>query len=86
MHFPIDSLVGYRLGTLLARLLLALADPRRRPPAPLDAAAVYAGDHQLRETDPRPAGNKLGSYALSPAPQLAAMWKQVQAEVAGLRV
>lgn len=45
VHFPVDSLVGYALGTQLARAFLALADPQRfRFPAPVEEAALAALD------------------------------------------
>lgn len=86
VHFPVDNLAGYRLGTQLARLLLSMADPKRPRPAPLRPADVYGRDHQLKEIGVRPAAGRPGRYALSPAPQLAAMWTQVKAEVATLRI
>lgn len=84
VHFPVDSVAGHALGTQLARLLAALADPVQPLPAAMDTA--FAQGHTLDEIGQRPALVPADGQARTPAPLLVELWQQVRKELRHLRV
>jgi hypothetical protein len=81
VHFPVDSLVGYRLGTQMAR-------HGRGFPAAVDAGEVLRG-FELSESDPRhvrPAWEPLAGDAPEGCELLQALWGQAERELADLRI
>jgi len=84
VHFPVDSVAGHALGTQLARLLAALADPGQTMPGAMDA--VFTQAHTLDEIGQRPAGAAAVQQARTPAPLLSELWQQVRKELRTLRV
>jgi len=90
VHFPVDSQAGYALGTLLARLLAAMAGDKQVPqlPKPVDIAG---GSFDLPEL---PDGGQLGrpraakelGYTVAPSPALSALWQRTVNELNDLRV
>jgi PAP2 superfamily len=89
VHFQFDSVVGYALGTQLARVLLRMAGHRRAPPALVndDGFDVIGGkDLTLNETvGDRPAETS-GTYPCSVCPGFAELWRRTQVELKPLRV
>ena len=102
VHFPLDSLVGYALGTQLARVLAALgnADNFKFPTAVGDAE-ITAIDPDSRRRGPllldKPDRElaELGAIRLAqansgwlptPASNLSELWRRVQSELNDLRV
>lgn len=68
VHFPLDSLAGYRIGQALAQMLIAAAKPRAKLPA--ESELRLEPDDELDEVD-------LPSPALadgSPVAELSARW------------
>lgn len=90
VHFPLDSLVGYTLGTQLARLFIALASPAAdvaQLPAGLrdDSFEDPAQPGDLKDDGPLPQPQQPGPQ-VSPAKGLAALWSQIRDEAARLRI
>jgi len=92
VHFPLDSLVGYTLGTQLARLFIALADPAAGASSVVLPGCL--GDNSfedrkqrgdLKDDGPLPPAARRGQKA-SPAKGLAALWSQTRDETAQLRI
>ncbi len=80
VHFPVDSQVGYALGTQLARMLAAWAGvPRRVAPACLRATDILVDDFTLPEDGSLPAERR--GVGVVPLPNVQALWRQAQAEV-----
>jgi membrane-associated phospholipid phosphatase len=95
VHFPLDNLVGYALGSQLARLLCGMARLDVKPeqaskhaPALVDDKVIEAidTDLELKELGNKRLPNTLGNYRLSVAPEWAEMWRRTHAELAELRV
>lgn len=84
VHFPVDSVAGHALGTQLAWLLAALADPAQ--PMPAAQTAVFAHGHTLEEIGQRPTLVPAPHAGRTPAPLLTELWQQVRKELRGLRV
>lgn len=97
VHYPIDSLVGYALGTQLARVLQALADPAARLPLAVDDAVIAtldpgggAGlldkpDRQLEENDDRRLAMTPSALMPTSAPLLTELWRRACTELTELR-
>lgn len=90
VHFPVDSQVGYALGTQLARLMHALAGNTADKPAPMLAADVMKAPYGLEELTAdsksgRPVAS-LGTYALREVPTLKLLWQQAAGELADVRI
>lgn len=85
VHFPIDSLIGYRWGTQLARLLIAMAG-RRQAPEALDSADMYQGFGELLEIGQREQVPDAKRYQMPVVETLAEMWTKASEELAELRV
>ena len=92
VHFPVDSLVGYKLGRQLARAVATLAGVKGLAMYNLDAAAVLgAPRHTLREVED---GSKPNLYlrqrapvaAPARAPALRTLWNEARDELARQRV
>ncbi len=85
LHFPIDSYVGYQLGTQLARLLAAAAGKGKAPKA-VDSATVF-GAIELLESGTRPlfvAGP--ARLKMPEAPCWKELWRVAADQLAQLRV
>ncbi len=88
VHFPVDSLVGYRLGTQMARLVAALAGHERGFPAVVGERDVLRG-FELSESDPRhvrPAWEPLAGDAPEGCELLQALWQQAALELADFSI
>ncbi len=99
VHFPLDSLVGYALGTQLARMLQGMArvdakgagkgaDKAFKPPALVDDGVVsrFDAELELKEVSNKTLPDTKANYRLSPAPEWAEMWRRTRADLAELRV
>ncbi|MDP3223020.1 MAG: phosphatase PAP2 family protein, partial [Rubrivivax sp.] len=91
VHFPVDSMAGYALGTQMARLTAALAGSAGDQPEPLLAKAVIKAPFALDEVPKegfvaRAKANAKPSYIPSTVPTLKDLWEQAQAELTDLRV
>jgi PAP2 superfamily len=89
VHFPIDSVVGYGLGTQIARLLLAMAGAQRKPPQAMDDHsfdAIGGKALDLAETEASRPVFSAGDYPCSKAPAFADLWQRTQDELRDLRV
>jgi len=74
VQFPLDVLIGYALGTQVARALAALAG-ESKPPACWDDRRLPAANEQLtmQEDAERPHVVE-GDFCLAPAPQWRTLW------------
>ena len=84
LHFPIDSQVGYQLGTQLGRLLVAAAGQGDQPQAVL-AADVFASI-ELPEVGTRPAFKAAVGAVQEAAPNWQELWRVASGQLAQLRV
>jgi hypothetical protein len=88
VHFPVDSLVGYRLGTQMARLVAALGGHGRGFPAPVVETDTLQG-FELSESDPRqlrPDWNSDPSEPVTGCSLLKALWDQAEIELGELSI
>lgn len=100
VHFPVDSLVGYALGTQLARVLVALADPAVEgfpalvddarmallDPGTTGSALLDKPDRELPELGAIRLDDARVTPAATPAPAWAELWGRAAQELADLRV
>lgn len=84
VHFPVDNLVGYRLGTQLAQLFQAWAGARPHAPRAVSAADALAKGHTLAEADEVPDFRK-GKSVRPGISNLRSLWDQAGAEITLLR-
>ncbi len=86
VHFPVDNLVGYRLGTQLAQLFSAWADHEHAlAPKALRARDIVTGDHTLKEDAADVPVRQDGAPIGLPIPTLKSLWQQSAAELKQLR-
>ncbi len=92
LHFPYDNLVGYALGTQLARILAALCasvgeEGKAACPRLVDSQRIRAlsGKLELREGDGARLPATVSRTSLAPAEGLRTLWAEVKRELAQLR-
>ena len=91
VHFPVDSMAGYALGTQMARLTSALAGnagDQPEPLKPLDIISAPFGLEEVPKDGPtlRAGTNTNPSYQPDAVVTLQALWAQAQIELNDLRV
>jgi hypothetical protein len=85
VHFPVDNVVGYRLGRHLAYTLHALATGGLLPEPP-DASVLLTAPWDLKETDEDTSEPEWIAGGCEPAPALCTLWAEAQKQINRLRV
>lgn len=84
VHFPVDSQVGYALGTLLARLMAAMAGDGPKPKA-LAATDILKPRFELKELSTKDGSGRTkpgaGKYRLTASTLLQPLWQQAKYEL-----
>jgi len=91
VHFPVDSMAGYALGTQMARLTSALAGNTGDQPEPITPQQIIRAPFELEEVPKdgpvvRAGLNAKPSYQPGAVVTLQALWAQAQIELNALRV
>ena len=84
VHFPVDSQVGYALGTLLARLMAAMANAERTPKA-LQPGDILKARYELKELSTKDGSGRTapgrGKYRVTASTLLKPLWQQARFEL-----
>lgn len=85
VHFPVDSQVGYALGSLLARMLAGLGGEPAMHPKELAASEIVKDPFELRELSTKDGSGRTkpgrGAYRLTPSDLLKPLWQQAKSEL-----